>query len=453
MQRGISKSLILAFFVSISTSMCAQDQPTTEQPATQKKYTFSVHPAQDEALRLKKAYIDILDELEASKIYWESVDFHPLRYLLAQSPLQWVTGKPRSKVKSKHLKNLDTLTTRITSQLGILHTALTNANKEHTEESYEVVRYLVEQELGECGSSSTYKKAFFKKHRAWLQPNHFVRNWVPYTLGAAAVMAASIYIYKNPGIVKTNIDKLKSYGENFWSDNISKPFQDMKRTFFEGNESAREMTQQEEYAAYQMNKQWLTDKYTKIYTASEIDEMAWKAARTGVLPQKFIEARIRLAKDPKWEMAVDSGGRTVAIDLQNDKNKVNRVLNKLDGVIVLLSLMPAYFVVNMCYSAGKAGYRILSPEKIVPLHIRKLLLSLQYHYNNTLHDTDTQDPYHVGVQAYHNYKLEHVSHFIPSGDRLQFKRDIEKLVSPTDSNQQKYNVIDIMLNRYEFLRV
>jgi hypothetical protein len=459
----------------------------------------------DRAHQLKTAYVDILDELEASKVYWESVDFHPIRYLLAQSPLYWITGKTRSKVKRKHLKELDALCLKVTTELGLLQKALNELQETQSDEAAEKIRELVEKEIGKYGSSKTYKRIFLRKNEKWLQPNHFVRNWVPYTLTGLTAGATALYVYKNPEKTQEYLTKLQTYAHHFYIDNVRDPYQNFKRRLFEGREQDKK-----EFEARGQNlgkgmKTYLNGTRPDEQAIKELQELAKRAQAEKEIKDKnksyydkVIEAAINKAveslkekydlKDrvypqitPEQRQAfIEDAEKTGNIDIVFDDfvDELNHaLLNSVRGntgpQFKMMGLRGAYEyakaktdyagsmgvgiitpIMLTAYAAAKLGiYGYTEYKKIFPRHVKKLLLNLQYFYNDHLYDTDgMHEPDKMGLQTYYHSKLEQISPGIPGNDRLQFKHDLGKLISTTETNQQKYNLISVMLNRYEWLR-
>lgn len=434
------------------------------------------------AKELKEVYIELLDEIEASMVYWESIDYHPLRFLISRSPLHWITGKKRSKVRKNNLEVLEDVRTKIHVHLGTLYTLSHNCSTFPTTESFKELETFLQDQLNGYTSVDHYKNVYFKKLHPWSQPGHFHRNWLPYTIGAIGTTALIIYAYNNQDIIYKTIHDAKLYTKNFYANNIKKPCKDIKEVLFEGNKSDYQQLKEGQQIIQVQVKDYLNDtrnpEHIKLVNKNKgYTQWGGDLAAKGVglgpnnyepLTQEQINLHVEKAKHGDIELVNKDWTAETPNSMKNfvkgntaRQGKIigQKFLNefydlkvKFSGIIALATMIPAYFFTHVSLKIGKKLYHTISPEKIIPQQIKKSLIQLRYGYNQ-VHSTHSNSLHELGTIVYHHHKLEKYLHFVPSEDRAQFKRDITSFLDDKLTNEQKFNIITIMFDRYTFLRV
>lgn len=174
----------------------------------------------------RKQLLDALHEVDDLIVYWRYQKNHPLSYCFGKSPIKWVTGKTQEKEISSNLKRLEYKQAELYTALGKLSAhahSFTECDTTYNDCYTWIEELFIVLSCIKIGSDRLHDGTRFDKIALQLElkikvvgnlkynclrslasvqkSNHFVRNWIAYTVALAATGYAVHYHLNHAGVM------------------------------------------------------------------------------------------------------------------------------------------------------------------------------------------------------------------------------------------------------------
>ncbi len=341
----------------------------------------------------------------------------------------------------------------------------------------------------------TFKKRMLHAYFGYKKPNHFRRNWFAYSATTIGALALATYAYQNQEQIKQWYSSLNTALNNYWQTHMHDPIVNSietltdKSAFIEKqpiDEQSVEIERQarnEAIRSYreQLNQNqemhgisgtigyywratrdffWPRNKITETASNHDIEkeiEDANKGHIAKIIRDRNILMRNSIRNTIYGELpqAIEiellhakTQGTEVAKDVIETHNLLVKTLRSYRLIIELLALFPTVLLAKMLYNTGKSGLSYFNQKNNLPLKktIRLLHRTLNK-YSNTTEISYTDQ----GLLVFWVHELKKSTTDLPLDDQYPFIEDLNDLLLPNLTVEQKKSIIQRMYGTYTFL--
>ncbi len=437
---------------------------------------------------LESGLLSIMHELETSLAYWHTMEDTPFSYAVIRGPKGWIGSKTAREAILNNIEILSKKQEDIANALGTLVKYQATVESLNDSKALEtriaqcftlsatllgkpqiVLPQAAEGDLIDYGTSAIKQLSIFHEQylsliNVHLKPNHLMRNWTKYTLGAACLIATAALAYKHQDALARLKEKTITGLQHIWTNHIQIPIQNTRDILF-GRKHYNIVTAE----AIEGDKEVVRDRLRlylpKIFPnkskeqISEQIEYIIRSKDTRDIMKDWSDQLANPGKKFAWHLTPYFGEEarlfeTTVLNYDMIKLQVNEATMAAQQAWEAQQLnaeLLAIFPVALSLYGLKKGWDKLFHGKILsePLQHRLMLA------DKLLNAYNTGDKYldnaGFGYLHYHTHALTQYVGRIPSGQQKAFIADIAELNNPAFTVEQKLRVIDQMYRQYAFL--
>ncbi|MBI2774794.1 hypothetical protein HYX58_02210 [Candidatus Dependentiae bacterium] len=426
--------------------------------------------------QLIKIVTRLFDLLE----YWQRINNRPILYFATHWPTKFFEKKPLAMIANESIKNIKEAIYYYTYFLGNIYRNTHKINTIKTEDEFKshlakttfLINACLNQETFEESQQGNalsleelhgllmrnYEIATHFETTALLRlskhqnPSHFERNWLKYTVGAAAALGGLIYYKTHQEQITQTSEQTLAAIKKLIQTNLTEPLKNIFDAYF--SKQNKEDPTEFELKTESINNKYLTTKYPQK-TADEIKKLAHEMTlkRDSSQLKDDIDFAYNNPGKAWYYGSITAPLIEIRMEALNAIDAVRHGLNQNHVNFNLAMTLPAIAILGGLYvlyrQVNRFSKDVLSDQHRNP--VREGLINIENALNK-FNKPQTSVPFEAeGLILYWLSQLRCYAPHIPEHHRAQFEEDLSQISSPDFELHQKLATLERMYRTYEFL--
>lgn len=433
-----------------------------------------------ESILVMNQLIQIVTKLFDLLEYWQRINNRPVLYFATHWPTRFFEQKPLALIASESIKNIKEAIYYYTYFLGNIYRNTYKLNTLKTEDEYKGHLAKTSFLINACLNHETFEEpqeaillssqelhdllmrnyeiathfettALLRlaKHKS---PSHFERNWLKYTIGAAATLGGLIYYKTHQEQITQTSAQTMAAVKKLVQTNLVEPLKNIFDAYFskQNNEAPTEF----ELKTESINTKYLTAKYPQK-SGDEIKKLAHEMTlkRDSSQLKDDIDFAYNNPGKAWYYGSITAPLIEIRMEALNAIDAVRHGLNQNHVNFNLAMTLPAIAILGGLYvlyrQVNRFSKDILSDQHRNP--VREGLINIE-NMLNKFNKSQTSVPFEAeGLILYWLSQLRCYAPHIPEHHRAQFEEDLSQISSPDFELHQKLATLERMHRTYEFL--
>ncbi|HEX2977937.1 MAG TPA: hypothetical protein VHO47_02365 [Candidatus Babeliales bacterium] len=433
-----------------------------------------------ESILVMNQLIQIVTKLFDLLEYWQKINNRPVLYFATHWPTKFFEKKPLVLIANESIKNIKEALYYYTYFLGNIYRTTHKLNRIKAEDEFRAHLAKTAFLINTCLNHETFEESQqdialsseqlhellmrnydiathfettallrLSKHKS---PSHFERNWLKYTIGAAATLGGLIY-YKThqEQITQTSAQTLAAV-KKLVQTNLVEPLKNIFDAYFSKQNS--EVPTEFELKTESINNKYLTTKYPQK-SADEIKKLAHEMTlkRDSSQLKDDIDFAYNNPGKAWYYGSITAPLIEIRMEALNAIDAVRHGLNQNHVNFNLAMTLPAIAILGGLYvlyrQVNRFSKDILSDKHRNP--VREGLINIENTLNK-FNKPNSSVPFEAeGLILYWLSKLRCYAPHIPEHHSAQFEEDLSQISSPDFELGQKLSTLERMHRTYEFL--
>lgn len=434
----------------------------------------------EQCTQLTGYILELLPELSDHLAYWEQTQIKPWNYFFSKGPVKWIIGKKQQVEIEENIAALQTEINRSAYYLGLLQeynqkfTKLPQDDDTLCGELYAfgyTMRKCLQLEYhppkGLCDAMyilcmlehnntllATYKERALTAMAPYKKPAHLVRQWIPYTLSALAVLYVGKFALDNQNKWPRWLSQSKRSVKHFYHTHIHEPVVNTKNIILTRQQpafSSQEIIEKGEESLESQIRTFVAREKLPL-TPAQVDEMV-QAAKTGKIPYilKLWNEQTQSLLYNTWQ---GTWPRLLDIIIQSKVVTLDKVLFEMQNLIkanqINIELSAVLPTILLAYAGYQCAKKVHNQEWLYKKIKRTLLLVEKKLNAYNAHEVMTYED--KGMVIFWINQLHNDAQSLEYEVAQEFIKDSDELAS-SSSIQQKQNTIARMYRTYGFLNM